>query len=123
MGNVADKIQDLKDRKAKILQMGGEKAVAKHKEGGKLTARERLDLFFDKGSFRELDVFVTHRCTNFGMEKVEVPSDGSIGAALANRLATSSREVPSGNGQVRLPKGPLRITADVITRIETPDQE
>jgi acetyl-CoA carboxylase carboxyltransferase component len=78
MGIVADKIKDLKDREAKILQMGGEKAVAKQKEEGKLTARERLDLLFDPGTFREIDMFVTHRCTNFGMEKVEVPSDGVV---------------------------------------------
>jgi len=78
MGIVEDKIKDLKDREAKILQMGGEKAVAKHREKGKLTARERLDLLFDKGTFREIDMFVTHRCVNFGMEKVEIPSDGVI---------------------------------------------
>lgn len=78
MGIVADKIQDLKDREKKILQMGGEKAVAKHKDKGKLTARERLDMFFDPGTFREIDMFVTHRCVNFGMEKVDVPSDGVV---------------------------------------------
>ena len=78
MGIVADKIKALKEREAKILQMGGEKAVAKQKEEGKLTARERLDLLFDPGTFREIDMFVTHRCTNFGMEKVEVPSDGVV---------------------------------------------
>jgi acetyl-CoA carboxylase carboxyltransferase component len=78
MGIVADKIKDLKEREAKIREMGGEKAVAKHKEKGKLTARERLDYFFDDGTFRELDMFVTHRCTNFGMEKVDIPADGVI---------------------------------------------
>ena len=78
MGIVADKIKDLKEREAKILEMGGEKAVAKHKDKGKLTARERLDYFFDDGAFRELDMFVTHRCTNFGMEKVDIPADGVI---------------------------------------------
>ncbi|QTA79382.1 Propionyl-CoA carboxylase, carboxyltransferase subunit [Desulfonema limicola] len=85
MGIVADKIKDLKDREKKILQMGGEKAVAKHKDQGKLTARERLDLFFDPGTFREIDMFVTHRCVNFGMEKVDVPSDGVVtGHGLVN---------------------------------------
>ena len=64
--STADKIKDLKDREAKVLQMGGEKAVAKHKGQGKLTARERLDMFFDPGTFREIDMFVTHRCVNFG---------------------------------------------------------
>ncbi|RPJ11680.1 MAG: methylmalonyl-CoA carboxyltransferase, partial [Desulfobacteraceae bacterium] len=78
MGIVKDKIKDLKDREAKILKMGGEKAVAKHKEKGRLTARERLDLLFDPGTFREIDMFVTHRCVNFEMDKVEIPSDGVI---------------------------------------------
>ncbi len=78
MGIVADKIKDLKEREAKLLQMGGEKAVAKYKEKGKLTARERLDYFFDPGTFREIDMFVTHRCVNFGMENVEIPADGVI---------------------------------------------
>lgn len=78
MGIVEDKIKDLKSREQKVLQMGGEKAVAKHKATGKLTARERLNYLFDPGTFRELDMFVTHRCVNFGMEKVEIPADGVI---------------------------------------------
>jgi len=78
MGIVADKINDLKEREKKILQMGGEKAVAKHKEQGKFTARERLNLLFDPGTFREIDMLVSHRCVNFDMQTVEVPSDGVI---------------------------------------------
>jgi methylmalonyl-CoA decarboxylase subunit alpha len=78
MGIVDDKIKDLKAREKKILKMGGEKAIAKEREKGKLTARERLDLLFDAGTFREIDMFVSHRCTNFGMEKIEVPSDGVV---------------------------------------------
>jgi methylmalonyl-CoA decarboxylase subunit alpha len=78
MGVVADKIKDLKDREAKVRQMGGPKAVEKQHEKGKLTARERLDLLFDPGTFRETDLFVTHRCVNFGMEQVEIPSDGVV---------------------------------------------
>ncbi len=78
MGVVDDKLKDLKEREQRVLQMGGAKAVAKHKESGKLSARERLDLLFDQGTFREIDMFVQHRCVNFGMEKVEVPSDGVI---------------------------------------------
>ncbi len=85
MGIVQDKIKELKDRETKIRQMGGEKAVAKQHGEGKLTARERLDLFFDPGTFRELDMFVHHRCVNFGMEKVEIPSDGVVtGHGLVN---------------------------------------
>jgi len=78
MPNVQNKITDLKSKEAKILQMGGEKAVGKQKEKGKLTARERLNLLFDAGTFRELDMFVEHRCVNFGMEQLEVASDGVI---------------------------------------------
>ncbi len=78
MGIVEDKIKDLKAREQKILQMGGEKAVAKHKGKGKLTARERLNVLFDPGTFKEIDMFVTHRCANFGMEAVDIPSDGVI---------------------------------------------
>ena len=78
MGIVEDKIKELRDREARIRQMGGEKAVAKHREKGKLTARQRLDVLFDKGTFREIDMFVTHRCTNFGMEKVDIPADGVV---------------------------------------------
>jgi methylmalonyl-CoA decarboxylase subunit alpha len=85
MGIVQDKIKDLKQREEKIRQMGGEKAVAKQHGDGKLTARERLDLLFDPGTFRELDMFVNHRCVNFGMEKVEIPSDGVVtGHGLIN---------------------------------------
>ena len=78
MGIVEDKIRDLKAREAKVLEMGGEKAVAAQREKGKLTARERLDLLFDKGTFREIDMFVSHRCVNFEMEKVDIPADGVI---------------------------------------------
>ncbi len=78
MGIAADKIKDLKEREAKILRMGGEAALAKRKDEGKLNARERLDLLFDPGTFREIDMFVNHRCVNFGMEKVEIASDGVV---------------------------------------------
>ncbi|MEJ2641617.1 MAG: carboxyl transferase domain-containing protein, partial [Desulfosarcinaceae bacterium] len=78
MGNVENKINELKERQAQVLKMGGEKMVAKHKEKGKLTARERLDRLFDAGTFREIDMFVQHRCSNFGMQAVEIPSDGVI---------------------------------------------
>ena len=78
MKTVAQKIQELKEREAQVKGMGGAKAVEKQHAGGKLTARERLDLFFDPGTFQETDMFVTHRCVNFGMEKIEIPADGVI---------------------------------------------
>jgi acetyl-CoA carboxylase carboxyltransferase component len=78
MGKVEDKIKALKERESEILKMGGEKLVAKHKEKGKLTARERMARLFDKGTFREIDMFVQHRCSNFNMQDVDIPSDGVI---------------------------------------------
>ncbi|HMB30827.1 MAG TPA: carboxyl transferase domain-containing protein [Desulfohalobiaceae bacterium] len=85
MSKVQDKIAELKEREKEILKMGGTKAVAKQKEKGKLTARERLDLLFDPGSFQETDMFVKHRCVNFEMDKEDVPSEGVItGYGLIN---------------------------------------
>ncbi|WP_300667201.1 carboxyl transferase domain-containing protein [Desulfoluna sp.] len=78
MNRVQKMIHNLKEKDAKTLSMGGTSAVAKHTAKGKLTARERLDRLFDRDSFREIDRFVTHRCTNFGMEQVEIPADGVV---------------------------------------------
>ncbi len=69
MGTTADNIETLKNKEREILKMGGDAALEKRREQGRLNARERLDRLFDQGTFRELDMFVTHRCTNFGMEK------------------------------------------------------
>ena len=78
MGVVNDKINELKTRENTLRRMGGEKALAKQKEAGKLNARERLQLLFDPGTFREIDMFVEHRCVNYSMDKVEIPCDGVI---------------------------------------------
>ena len=78
MKTVAEKIKELQEKETQVKGMGGAKAVEKQHAAGKLTARERLDLFFDAGTFRETDLFVTHRCVNFGMEKIEIPADGVI---------------------------------------------
>lgn len=83
---VSEKIELLKKKREEVKQMGGEARVAKQHEKGKLSARERLELLFDEGSFREVDMFVQHRSVNFGLEKVEVPSDGVIvGHGKVNR--------------------------------------
>lgn len=78
MKTVAERIDELSEREKRVRAMGGKETVAAHESKGKLTARERLDLLFDDGSFREIDMFVHHKCTNFGMEKVEIPGDGVI---------------------------------------------
>jgi methylmalonyl-CoA decarboxylase subunit alpha len=85
MSSTLEAIKKLAEKEAKIREMGGAAAVAKQKETGKLTARERLDLLFDAGTFREIDMFVQHHCVNFGMEKMEIPSDGVVtGHGLVN---------------------------------------
>jgi len=73
-----NKSEDLRERKEKIQLGGGEARIQKQHEKGKLTARERLALLFDEGTFVELDAFVKHRCVNFGMEKKEIPGEGVV---------------------------------------------
>src|ERR671924_1629074 len=57
---------------------GGEERLRRQREAGKLTARERIDLLFDTGTFDEIDKFVTHRCRDFGMADQIVPGDGVV---------------------------------------------
>ncbi len=64
-----DNIKKLVERRAAARMGGGQKRIDAQHEKGKLTARERLALLLDEGSFEEFDMFVRHRCTNFGMEK------------------------------------------------------
>ncbi|SFS77577.1 acyl-CoA carboxylase subunit beta [Lutibacter maritimus] len=82
---VADKISYLIAQREKTSQMGGEQRIEKQHAKGKLTARERINLLFDEGSFYEIDSLVKHRSVNFGMEQVEIASDGVIvGHGLIN---------------------------------------
>ena len=70
---------ELLDRKNAEAELGGGEArIAKQHEAGKMTARERVNLFLDEGSFLEMDKFVTHRCIDFGMEKQKIPGDGVV---------------------------------------------
>ncbi len=69
-------IERIQQRKAQAIEGGGKARLDKQHEKGKLSARERVDLLLDKGSFREYDQLVTHRCTDFGMEKEKVIFSG-----------------------------------------------
>jgi propionyl-CoA carboxylase beta chain len=73
-----DKILDLENKNKLARKGGGEDRVKKQKEGGRLTAQERLDILLDPGSLVELDRFVTHRCSNFGMNEKKILGDGVI---------------------------------------------
>lgn len=73
-----NKLTDLQARRAEIEAGGGEEKVKKQHDANKLTARERLNLLFDEGSFVEIDAFVTHRCSNFNMPQTKAPGEGVV---------------------------------------------
>jgi propionyl-CoA carboxylase beta chain len=75
---MTDILKELATRRDAARLGGGEKRIAAQHAKGKLTARERVDLLLDEGSFEEFDMFVAHRCTDFGMEKQNYPGDGVI---------------------------------------------
>ncbi|GAF91220.1 unnamed protein product, partial [marine sediment metagenome] len=73
-----ERMDDLGQRIERELAMGGEKRIQKQHDAGKLTARERLELFFDPETFRELGMFVRHRCSDFDMADTFIPGDGVV---------------------------------------------
>lgn len=73
-----DKLKILREKRKETLEGGGKKRINKQHAQGKLTARERIDLLLDKGSFRELGAFVTHQCSYFGMDKKKYLGDGVV---------------------------------------------
>lgn len=78
MESVKDKLKSLSAKKTKIKEMGGKARIEKQHKKGKLSARERIELLFDKGSFREIDMLAKHRSTNFDMPEKNIPADGVI---------------------------------------------
>ncbi|MCP4567462.1 MAG: acyl-CoA carboxylase subunit beta [FCB group bacterium] len=72
------KLKELEARREKARLGGGQKRIDAQHEKGKLTARERLELFLDKGSFEEFDMFVAHRSSDFGLDKNKIPGDGVV---------------------------------------------
>ena len=73
-----DKINELLSLREKARLGGGQDKIDKQHAKGKYSARERILMFLDEGSFEEFDMFVTHRCTNFGIEKDKFLSDGVV---------------------------------------------
>ena len=74
----ANKIQQLLDKREEAKAGGGQKRIDSQHDKGKYTARERIDMLLDEGSFEEFDMFVTHRCNDFGLEKQQYLSDGVV---------------------------------------------
>jgi propionyl-CoA carboxylase beta chain len=73
-----DIIRQLEEKREQARLGGGVKRIESQHSKGKLTARERIELLLDPGSFEEWDMFVEHRCTDFGMEDQKIPGDGVV---------------------------------------------
>ncbi|MBF9034706.1 methylmalonyl-CoA carboxyltransferase [Rhodobacterales bacterium HKCCE2091] len=73
-----DILQELEAHRAEARLGGGERRIEAQHAKGKLTARERIELLLDEGSFEEFDMFITHRCTDFGMEQDKPRGDGVV---------------------------------------------
>ena len=78
MSKQLEKIKQLIEKREQARLGGGEKAIQKQHERGKYTARERIEMLLDEGSFEEYDMFKEHRCHNFGMEKKQFLGDGVV---------------------------------------------
>ncbi|MET0787412.1 MAG: carboxyl transferase domain-containing protein, partial [Paenisporosarcina sp.] len=76
--DIYEKISDLYDRKREIELGGGDERIEKQHAKGKLTARERIDLLVDPGTFVELNPFIEHRTVDFGMANQKGPGDGVV---------------------------------------------
>ncbi|MFC1887564.1 acyl-CoA carboxylase subunit beta [Candidatus Cloacimonadota bacterium] len=75
---IKNKITELRENRDKARLGGGEKRIDAQHSKGKLTARERVELLIDKDSFEEFDMFVKHRCQDFGMDEISFPGDGVV---------------------------------------------
>ena len=73
-----EKFEELARRLEESDEAGGPDKIAKHHKAGKMTARERVLEILDQGSFEEIDKFVTHRCNDFGMDKIHIPGEGVV---------------------------------------------
>jgi acetyl-CoA carboxylase carboxyltransferase component len=76
--NIQEKIAELLKKREEAKLGGGLKRIESQHNKGKLTARERITLLLDEGSFEEFDMFVTHTCQDFGLDKQKYLSDGVV---------------------------------------------
>src|SRR6266498_3903104 len=76
-------IEQLRKKREHLQQGGGADRLARHKEQGKLTARERIDTLVDPGSFEEFGLFAQHRQVDFGLAGKEIPADGVVTGAAS----------------------------------------
>ncbi|OIN94756.1 MAG: methylmalonyl-CoA carboxyltransferase [Deltaproteobacteria bacterium CG1_02_45_11] len=95
------RMEDWKNRRDRILQMGGSEAIEQRHKKGLLTARERIDYFFDPGAFTEIGMWVKHRSIAFGMDKKDLPADGIVtgfGKVNGRYVVTASEDYTCMSG-------------------------
>jgi propionyl-CoA carboxylase beta chain len=98
-----DKLAELERRRTEAAAGGGEVAIAKQHDRGKLTARERIDLLLDDGSFTETDAFAVHRATGFGLEDKKILGDGVVtgyGTIDGRRVCVFSQDFTAFGGSL-----------------------
>ena len=97
------KISAFEEKEQSLKLMGGEKQIKKQHDANKLTARERLAILFDEGTFQEVQLFVQHRSSLFGLDKKEIPSDGVItgfGKVNGRTVFAAAQDFTSSGGSL-----------------------
>jgi len=121
---VQDYLETLEEKNKQAFEGGGEKRVQTQRSKGKLTARQRLDLLFDPGSFQELDRFVTHGCSDFGMQKQKFLGDGVItgtGLVQGRRIFAFSQDFTVFGGSLSLANaGKICKVMDLAVKAQVP---
>ena len=96
-----EKLEELEAKRIKAYMGGGQARIDKQHEKGKLTARERLSVLFDEGTFVEVNALMESRCTDFGMAKKKLPGDGVVtgyGKVNGRIVFASSQDFTVGGG-------------------------
>ena len=100
-----EKIENLNERKEKVMKGGGDKAIEKQHSIGKLTARERINRLLDDGSFHEYDLFIQHDAREFGMASKEMAGDGVVigtGTVAGRPIAVFAQDFTVAGGSLGL---------------------
>lgn len=103
MGTTSDKIRDFEAERSRLETMGGDAQIEKQHRQGKLTARERIDLLFDEGTFNEVQLFVKHRTALFGLDRKEIKGDGIVtgfGKVNGRTVFVASQDFTSAGGSL-----------------------
>lgn len=117
-------ITQLEEREARIKQMGGEEQVKKQHSRNKLTARERIDLLFDAGTFEETGIHVKHHCPHFGLDKTDIPADGVVtgyGRVNGRTVCCYAQDFTSRGGSLgEMHAWKIARTIDLAARMRVP---